>query len=412
MTARPASAPTRGPLGLWLVGARGAIATTCVFGLDAMAHGRAGTVGLVSELPAFEGLGLAELERFVVGGWEVRDGSLADAGAELAHNGVLSHAIVTAGAEAATDVDARIVPGLAAPGDERASAGARERGALAPRAQVDALIADLAAFRERTGAERVVVVNVASTEPLADASPAGANLAAFEAALDAGELLPPSCLYAYAALRAGCAHVNFTPSAGGTWPALRELAEASGVPQCGSDGKTGETLVKTVLAPLFAHRNLRVLTWQGYNMLGNRDGEVLANPAHKAAKVANKDAALRSLLQGSEGLHTHVGIDYVPSLHDWKTAWDFIHFEGFLGAKMSLQFTWTGSDSALAAPLVLDLARFSELALRDGAAGELAHLACFFKSPMTGGSHDFGAQMAALFHYATTRSAEPATRSH
>ena len=146
-------------------------------------------------------------------------------------------------------------------------------------------------------------------------------------------------------------------------PALRELAVAEGVPVAGNDGKTGETLVKTVLAPMFSARALKVLAWQGYNMLGNRDGEVLEEPAHKAAKLENKDQALRELLSDDD-LHSEVAIDFVPSLNDWKTAWDFIHFEGFLGAKMSMQFTWQGSDSALAAPLILDLAILAELASR------------------------------------------------
>jgi len=391
MTDTAAPDPDQGPIGLWLVGARGAIATTCVFGLDALGRGAA-PIGLVSALPAFEGLGLAGLDRFVVGGWEVRAGTLLEAGAELEGHGVLPAGSVASGAAAAEAVDARVRPGL----------DAGEGG----RAAIERLAADLEAFRRETGAARVVVVNVASTEVAHQPGDAGASLAGFDAALDAGRELPASALYAYAALSSGCAYANFTPSCGASWPALRELAREKGLPVCGNDGKTGETLVKTVLAPLFAHRNLRVLTWQGYNMLGNRDGEVLADPAHKAAKVANKDAALRSLLGDDGHLHTHVGIDYVPSLHDWKTAWDFVHFEGFLGARMSLQFTWTGSDSALAAPLVLDLARFCELALRRGEAGELEHLACFFKSPLfratsgAGTGHDFGAQMRALYDYA------------
>ena len=139
--------------------------------------------------------------------------------------------------------------------------------------------------------------------------------------------------------------------------------------------------------------------WQGYNMLGNRDGEVLEEPAHKAAKLQNKDQVLRELLDNDD-LHTQVAIDFVPSLKDWKTAWDFIHFEGFLGAKMSLQFTWAGSDSALAAPLVIDLVRLVDEAARAGASGDLEHLACFFKAPLSGGTHDFHAQHNRLLAYA------------
>ncbi len=170
------------------------------------------------------------------------------------------------------------------------------------------------------------------------------------------------------------------------------------MPHCGNDGKTGETLLKTTLAPMFAARNLRVLAWQGYNMLGNRDGEVLSDSAHRESKVRNKNEALRSLL-GDDSVHTHVSIDYVPSLQDWKTAWDFVHFEGFLGTRMSLQFTWSGSDSALAAPLVLDLIRLADFAHARGEAGEMPQVACFFKAPLSGGTHDFLRQHQVLLEY-------------
>jgi myo-inositol-1-phosphate synthase len=133
-------------------------------------------------------------------------------------------------------------------------------------------------------------------------------------------------------------------------------------------------------------------------MLGNRDGEVLSDGAHRLSKVRNKNEALRSLL-GDESVHTHVSIDYVPSLQDWKTAWDFVHFEGFLGTRMSLQFTWTGSDSALAAPLVLDLIRLADFAHARGERGEMPQTACFFKAPLSGGTHDFLRQHQALLEY-------------
>ena len=154
----------------------------------------------------------------------------------------------------------------------------------------------------------------------------------------------------------------------------------------------------------FHARALKVLSWQGYNMLGNRDGEILKQEGHKAAKLTNKDEALRSILEqdvpaGERDLHSHVAIDFVPSLGDWKTAWDFVHFEGFLGTRMSLQFTWAGSDSALAAPLVLDLARLTELAMRRGEVGVLPQTACFFKAPMSGGTHDFHVQYRELLDY-------------
>jgi myo-inositol-1-phosphate synthase len=210
-------------------------------------------------------------------------------------------------------------------------------------------------------------------------------------------------LYGWAALRAGVPFVNFTPSPGAEHPALAELAAAEGVPVAGNDGKTGETLVKTVLAPMFVARNLKLRTWFGYNLLGNEDGEALTDPVRRLSKIRSKDAALTRLVPDPD-LRSKVTIDFAPSLHDWKTAWDFIHFEGFLGTRMSLQFCWQGSDSALAAPLVLDLVRFTERSARAGESGPLRHLASFFKSPLGVDETDFHRQFARLLDYAGSAS--------
>jgi len=258
---------------------------------------------------------------------------------------------------------------------------------------------DIRAFRDEHQLARVVVVYLASVEPWLEDRPHFAQLELFERALDQEGVFPASSLYAYAAFQAGAAFVNFTPNRGSSLPALRALARAKKLPHCGNDGKTGETLLKTVLAPMFAARALKVLSWQGYNLLGNKDGEALSDPLRAESKLRNKDAPLRQILD-DENLHTRVTIDFVPSLHDWKTAWDFVHFEGFLGAKMSLQLTWSGSDSALAAPLVLDLVRWCDHALRAGVGGELAHTACYFKAPLAGGTHDFHQQFSRLLAFA------------
>lgn len=166
----------------------------------------------------------------------------------------------------------------------------------------------------------------------------------------------------------------------------------------GRDGKTGETLVKSALAPMFAGRNLRVLSWEGHNILGNRDGRVLEDDANKAEKVASKSDLLEDIL-GYE-THNRVRIDYTPSLGDWKTAWDHVHFEGFLGTRMKLQFTWEGSDSALAAPLVLDLARLVAFADEHGEGGTQPNLASFFKSPYGVNDHDLSRQLQRPYDYA------------
>jgi len=389
-------------LGVWLVGARGAISTCVAYGLAGLVEGLIEPVGMCTETEALSGLELCSLDDIVLGGCDVCARSLTESAAELERQGVLSANLITGAAQRATAYEERIVSGVLDPADGTpvsADPESERLGALPSNEQIAAITSALESFRESAGVSRVIVVNLASSEAQRAESESWESLAAFEAAIAAGEPQPASVLYAYAALKSGHPFVNFTPSAGASIPALRELAEASGVPIAGNDGKTGETLVKTVLAPMFTGRALKVLAWQGYNMLGNRDGEVLEEPAHKAAKLQNKDQALRELL-GSDDLHTEVAIDFVPSLQDWKTAWDFIHFEGFLGAKMSMQFTWQGSDSALAAPLVLDLVRLTDEAARAGHSGDLDHLACFFKAPLSGGTHDFHQQHYRLLSYA------------
>jgi len=394
-----------GPVGLWLVGARGAISTCVAYGLAGMVEGMLEPVGLISECEPYRDLPLVPLENLVLGGHDVCTRSLHDSAAELARSGVLPPGLVEAAANRAAAFDSCIMPGLLdgpdvgfADLDPRSA----ELGSMQPREQIARLEEDLRFFREDHECAAVVVANVASTESWREDHDEWKTLAAFEKALDEGTPQPASVIYAYAALSSGCPYVNFTPSRGASVPALIEFAKLRGLPHCGNDGKTGETLLKTVLAPMFKARALKVLAWQGYNMLGNRDGEILKDASHRQSKLLNKDEALRSILEDSE-THTHVGIDFVPSLTDWKTAWDFVHFEGFLGAQMSLQFTWAGSDSALAAPLVIDLVRFAALSLARGEKGVMKHVASFFKAPLSGGTHDFSEQFRALNRYASRR---------
>ena len=173
----------------------------------------------------------------------------------------------------------------------------------------------------------------------------------------------------------------------------------------GQDGKTGETLLKSVLAPMFAARNLEVLSWVGHNIFGNLDGLVLDDPANKAAKIKSKDQLVGNILGYDP--QTLVSIEYIRSLGDWKTAWDHIHFRGFLGTPMTLQFTWQGCDSLLAAPLVLDLIRFVELSHRRGEVGVLSHLASFFKRPLGLEEHDFSRQFSLLLEWAERQTQLP-----
>ena len=177
-------------------------------------------------------------------------------------------------------------------------------------------------------------------------------------------------------------------------PAIAELFAKHGTPFMGSDGKTGETLVKSALAPMFADRALRVRSWASYNMLGGGDGANLADPVAASSKTASKRSGLEAILGHPVDGPMH--IDYVPDHGDWKTAMDHVSFEGFLGVRMSMQFTWSGCDSALAAPLVLDLVRLMARAHEAGRSGPQKALGFFFKDPAGSGEHRLAAQFDAL----------------
>ncbi|TPW14105.1 MAG: myo-inositol-1-phosphate synthase, partial [Halothiobacillaceae bacterium] len=247
---------------------------------------------------------------------------------------------------------------------------------------IEQLRAAIRDFKLKHQLDHVVVVNLASAEAVPDVGARHNTLSDFEQLLSENHkaLVTPSMAAAYAALREGCSYINFTPSPGAAIPGLLELAKQQKLPHYGNDGKTGETLVKTTLAPMFAMRNLHVMSWEGFNMLGNGDGKTLNNPDNRQAKLENKTRVLDNILGYSP--HSDVAINYVPSLGDWKTAWDLIHFKGFLDVPMTLQFTWQGCDSILAAPLVLDMVRFAEYAYRQHEVGPMHHLACFFKNPI------------------------------
>lgn len=392
--------------GIWIVGARGGVATTTVVGALAIARGLSPPTGCVSTLPPFSKLPLPEFRDLVFGGHDLEvPKSFADDALELARVGrFLDPALIETLRGELDAFGTRIRRGIATncgPAVTQAKTGVAGDSSTPLRQQLEALERDLRAFRSEHALDDVVVVNLASTEPPLDADAAQSSASALLDAIEHNSVssVRASSLYAIAALRTECAFVNFTPSNGAMLPGILELAQANGLPIAGSDGKTGETLVKAALAPMFAHRNLRVLSWQGYNMLGDRDGEVLADPEHRRSKVHSKDGVVSGIL--GYPVHTHVGIDFVPSLHDHKTAFDLVHFEGFLGHRMMLTFTWLGCDSILAAPLVLDLVRFMVAAKRRGERGVQRHLACFFKSPNGVTEHDFHKQYESLLEYAT-----------
>ncbi|ONI82680.1 myo-inositol-1-phosphate synthase [Saccharothrix sp. ALI-22-I] len=377
------------PTGLWLIGARGSVATTAISGLLALRAGLVPPTGCVSGQPELADVPLPGWDHLVVGGHDIVQTPLSKQAEELADGGVLPHRLlgpITAGLRA---VDAEIRDGYHPETHQGSQAEAARR-----------LAADIAGFRERHHLARVVVVNVASTEPPVQAAPEHGDLTALETALadPRRSVLPPSSLAAYAALHADCPFVDFTPSTGVTLPALDELARRRRLPYAGRDGKTGDTLVRTVLAPLFTARALHVRSWAGTNLLGGGDGATLDDPGRAVSKLESKARGLTALLGGDVTAPLH--IDHVPDLREQKTAWDHVSFEGFLGARMTFQFTWTGLDSSLAAPLVLDLARLVAAAHANGQSGALGSLAFFFKDPLGSDEHRFAEQTRELYLWA------------
>jgi myo-inositol-1-phosphate synthase len=321
-------------------------------------------------LPLASRTDLVPYEELVFGGWDVSADDLAKA----AHlHRVLEPAQIEAAAPRLQRM--RPWPAVADPAYCRAVTGAHVVALDNPRERTGRIREDLRRFRDEQGLDEVVVVNLASTERLPDpTSPALASPEAFEVALDTGhEAITPAMLYAYAALREGMAYLNFTPSCGADVPALTRLAERQGVPIAGKDGKTGQTMLKTVLAPALRSRALRVEGWYSTNLLGNRDGRALEDPDSLASKTATKESVL---------LH-RVRIEFYRPRGDEKEAWDNVDLVGFLGRRMQMKIDFLCRDSVLAAPLVLELIRLLAEARRRGERGVQEQFGFFFKAPMT-----------------------------
>jgi len=370
---------------LWLFGIYGIVGSTAIVGEKAIRKGLSDTTGLVSELPEFKKLeDYAPLE-FEFGGHDIRS---------LDKN---LYQIVEEHWELNHHFDYRILLNLKGELEKiRAKKGTAlncgegvleelkplqtlEDENLTFKEIVERLEKDLLEFAD----SETVAINVASTEPTLEFDPEyHSTLEGFERAISENrkDKVSASMLYAYISLKNGIPFANFTPSVGSNIPALKELALKVGVPHAGNDGKTGETLVKTTLAPMFAYRNLKVLGWMGYNILGDLDGKVLAHEQNKRSKIVSKDKVVGAILGYYP--YTITEINYFPSLQDNKTAFDFIHFQGFLGTKMKFYFIWDAIDAIVAAPLVLDIARFLLFAKKRGVKGVVKELAFFFKSPM------------------------------
>jgi len=391
----------RRKIGIWIIGAKGGVASTVTVGLVALKKGLAPNHGLVTQLPQFAGLDLAGFGDFTIGGHEIREVSLYDEVLQLVRVSKALDAELVAKCKPELDkIDKNIKLGtLWNVGNKIEQLATDELRKLktkeTPRAAIDRVQADLKEFQAKNKLDQVVVVNLSSTEPPVDEATVPARWKDLAKTLDKKTCpLAASSLYAIAALELGMPFVNFTPSLGSAPAAIQELAIEKDTCHMGHDGKTGETLMKSVLAPMFAARNLPVMSWVGHNIFGNLDGKVLDDPENKKTKVRSKDRLLHQILGYSP--QTLVSIEYIESLGDWKTAWDHIHFQGFLGLPMVLTFQWQGADSLLAAPLVIDLVRLTERAHRNSDRGLLTFLASFFKSPIGVANHNFVEQFQML----------------
>ena len=367
-------------LGIACVGLGGAVATTAATGMELVRLGLAGHEGL--PLAGVESSGdeqLAAYEGLVFGGWDLSDADLASA---ARHHGVLDAARI----QAVEPALAAVRPWPAAGNKEfcRNISGTNVIPVSGHREAVETIQGDLRRFREEQGLDGLVLVNLASTERRVDPSlPVFASIDAFEEGIAGNNpAIGPAMLYAYAAILDDVPYVNFTPSVGADVPALIQLATERGVPLAGKDGKTGQTMLKTVLAPAFRARALHVKGWYSTNILGNRDGEVLDDPNSLASKIETKGSVLEGIL-GYEVPDHVVRIDYYRPRGDNKEAWDNIDLVGFLGTHMQLKVNFLCGDSVLAAPLVIELARLSDLAKRRGDGGVQEQFGLFFKAPMT-----------------------------
>ncbi len=408
-------APAGGKVGVLLVGL-GAVSTTTIAGIMAIRKGIAKPIGSLTQMgtirlgkrtegrsPAISDVvPLAGLNQLMFGGWDIFEDDCYQA-AKTA--GVLEAGLLDQVKDELSAVkpmpavfDRQYVKRLDGPNVKRGKT---------KRDLAEQLIEDIRRFKSANQLDRVVLVWCGSTEIFMTESPAHQSVAAFEKALDANDpTIPSSMIYAYAAIKEGLPYANAAPNLSADIPALLELAQKTGSPLAGKDLKTGQTLIKTIIAPGLKARLLGVAGWYSTNILGNRDGEVLDDPESFKTKEESKKSVLDYILQPSlypdlySDLHHVVRINYYPPRGDNKEGWDNIDLVGWLGYPMQLKINFLCRDSILAAPIVLDLALFLDLAKRVGYSGIQEWLSFYFKSPMHAPSvypeHDLFIQLMKL----------------
>ncbi len=389
--------PAAGRLGVLTVGL-GAVASTVVAGVELVRRGLAEPIGSLTQMGTIR-LGkrtenrvplirdfvpLADIDQLVFGAWD----PIADTAYEAALKcGVLDR---LAHIEPIADELKEIEP-MPAVFDQdyvRRLDGPNVKLEASKRDLAEAVRKDIRDFKAQRSCDRVVVIWCASTEIFLEPSPAHQDLDALEAAMDANDKsVPLSMLYAYAALKEGVPFINGAPNLTTDVPAMAELAQTAGVPIAGKDFKSGQTLLKTVLAPMLKARMLGLQGWYSTNILGNRDGEVLDDSDSFRTKEQTKLGVLDDILQPSlypklyGDVHHKVCINYYPPRGDSKEGWDNIDIFGWLGYPMQIKVDFLCRDSILAAPLVLDLVLFTDLAQRAGLKGVQEWLSFYFKSP-------------------------------
>jgi myo-inositol-1-phosphate synthase len=362
-------------LGIAVVGIGGAVGTTMVAGIELIKKGSVSTDGL--PLAAVSAAKLIDYRDIVFAGWDLFPDHLAGAAEQ--------HEVLTHKQFVSVENELRSIKPWPAISDNRFLSnidGGNRLHESTHRGSIAGVRSNLAAFRKTFDA--VVVINLASTEKLAaEGNESFNSIADFERALDENSPdISPAMLYAYAAIAEGLPYGNFTPSLAADVPALIEFAEKQKVAIAGKDGKTGQTFIKTVLAPALKSRALKVEGWYSTNILGNRDGLALSNEDSLASKIKTKSSVLEDILGYDVADHI-VDIRYYRPRGDNKEAWDNIDISGFLGQPMQLKVNFLCKDSILAAPLAIEIARCLDLAQRRGETGIQEQLSVFFKLPMS-----------------------------
>ena len=390
-------AKPEGRLGVLLVGL-GAVSTTFIAGVHAIRKELAAPTGSLAQMGTVR-LGkrtesrsplikdfvpLASLDDLVFGGWDIFDDDCYEAARTA---GVLEPPLLAQMRPELESIrpwsavfDQRYVKRLSGPNVKKGA----NKHELA-----EQVVADIREFKRTNQLDRLVLVWCGSTEVFMEAAPVHQSLAAFEQGLERSDpAIPSSMIYAYAAIKEGVPYANAAPNLSADIPALTELAARMGVPLAGKDLKTGQTLIKTIVAPGLKARLLGVAGWYSTNILGNRDGEVLDDPESFKTKEESKKSVLDFILQPDlyptlySDLHHVVRINYYPPRGDNKEGWDNIDLVGWLGYPMQLKINFLCRDSILAAPIVLDLVLFLDLAKRAGMSGIQEWLSFYFKSPI------------------------------